>query len=58
MNTVDLSPFFRLMVHMANFSAGVPGTKLWRAVFASDYTSVRILDVSNRIVVDEFSLMS
>lgn len=46
------------MVHMANFSVDVPGTKLWRAVFASDYTSVQILDRSNQIVVDEFSLMS
>lgn len=50
--------FFRLTAHMANFSIGVPGMKLWRAVFASDYTSVRILDASNHIVVDEFSLMS
>ncbi|KAL1983777.1 hypothetical protein VTN96DRAFT_9949 [Rasamsonia emersonii] len=36
----------------------VPGTKLWRAVFANDFSSVEVLDSSNRLLVPRFPLMS
>jgi hypothetical protein len=35
----------------------VPGTKLWRAVFKSDFTSVEILDSTNQ-VLSNFPLTS
>ncbi|KAB8229541.1 uncharacterized protein BDW43DRAFT_303111 [Aspergillus alliaceus] len=34
----------------------VPGTKLWRAVFASDFSSIEILDSYNRSLVPRFPL--
>jgi hypothetical protein len=33
------------------------GTKLWRAVFKSDYSSVYVLDCNNQEVISEFPLM-
>lgn len=41
----------------ANYSVEAPGTKLWRAVFAPDHTSLRILDANNQLVSGKFSLM-
>lgn len=34
----------------------VANTKLWRAVFATDFSSVEILDSSNEVVVPRFAL--
>lgn len=42
----------------ANSRVDVPGTKLWRAVFANDFSSVEVLDSSNRLLVPRFPLMS
>lgn len=42
----------------ANSRVDVPGTKLWRAVFADDFSSVEIMDASNKLVVARFPLMS
>ncbi|PKY00574.1 hypothetical protein P168DRAFT_293437 [Aspergillus campestris IBT 28561] len=36
----------------------VPGTKLWRAVFAVDFSSIEVLDASNNVVIPRFPLMS
>ena len=33
------------------------GTKLWRAVFTSDYSSAYVLDNNNQVVIPEFPLM-
>jgi len=33
------------------------GTKLWRVVFKSDYSSVYVLDCNNQVVIPEFPLM-
>lgn len=48
----------KLFLPWLNSSVEVPGTRLWRAVFSSDYTSLQILNASNQVVVPEFSLMS
>lgn len=36
----------------------VPGTRLWRAVFSGDFTSVELLDQANNIITPRFPLMS
>lgn len=36
----------------------VTGTRLWRAVFKSDYSSVYVLDNNNQVVIPEFPLMN
>lgn len=38
-------------------SVDVPGTKLWRAVFARDFSSVKILDRENH-QLDDFALLA
>lgn len=34
----------------------MPGAKLWRAVFAKDFTSVEVLDSSNNVIIERFAL--
>lgn len=46
----------QLSAYVANSDIDVPGTKLWRAVCASDFSSMEILDSYNQIIVPRFSL--
>lgn len=41
---------------VANSDVEIPGTKLWRAVCASDFCSMEILDSDNQVVIPRFSL--
>lgn len=36
----------------------IPSAKLWRAVFATDFSSVEVLDATNRVLFSRFSLMA
>lgn len=42
----------------ANLSVDVPNPKLWRAVFADDYSSIEVLDASNDVIIPRFALMN
>lgn len=52
------SKFTACWASAANSRIDVPGTKLWRAVFADDFSSVEVLDWSNKLLISRFSLMS
>lgn len=49
-------PPIQLTVYVADSDIDVPGTKLWRAVCAIDFSSMEILDSYNQVIVPRFSL--
>lgn len=36
----------------------VPGAKLWRVVFTTDYKSATVLDAANNVVMENFVLLN
>lgn len=45
-----------MLAGTAHASIEIPDTKLWRAVFAPDFSDVEVRDQYNRVVVDRFAL--
>lgn len=57
-NTVSPTLPLQLTGYVVNPSIEVLGTKLWRVVFARDFTSAEILNANNEVVVKKFALSS
>ncbi|MBZ6433902.1 MAG: hypothetical protein LBE64_23570 [Acinetobacter pittii] len=48
--------YLGMLAGTAHASIEIPDTKLWRAVFASDFSDVEVRDQYNQVVVDRFAL--